>query len=380
LDFALSQDQRELRDRAREFGESLNEGVAERDRDGEFSRENWNACAEFGLHGIVIPEKYGGMGLKGCDVVAILEGAGQGCRDNGLLFAINAHIWACEVPLLNFGSEEQKQRILTKLCRGEWIAANAMTEPDSGSDAYALRTTARKEKDYYVLNGSKTFVTNAPIADVFVAYARTGEGKGFAGLSCFAIERGTPGLTVGNHFAKMGLRTSPMAEVAFNDCKVPERNRIGREGAGSMIFADSMEWERLFILSTCLGAMDYRLKACIEYAKTRKPGGTPISKHPAVAEKIVQMRVRLETARLVLYQAAWLKERKRMAPMESAMAKMVVSDAYVQNARDTIQVYGGYGYMVEYGLERELRDAIASTLYSGTSEVQRNIVAGFMGL
>jgi hypothetical protein len=381
LDFALSQDQQELKDRAREFGESrLNEGLVERDRDGEFSRENWQACAEFGLQGIVVPERYGGMELKPCDIVAILEGAGQGCRDNGLLFSINAHLWACVVPILNFGNEAQKQEYLPKLCRGDWIGANAITEPDSGSNVYSLRTSARKEKDYYVLNGSKTFVTNAPVADVFVTYARTGQGKGFAGLSCFAIEKGTPGLTVGNAFEKMGLRTSPMAEVAFDDCKVPERSRIGREGAGSMIFADSMEWERLFILSSCLGAMDHRLATCIQYAKTRNPGGTPISKHPAVAERIVQMRVRLETARLLLYQAAWVKEKKRAAPMESAMAKLYVSDAYVQNARDMIQVYGGYGYMVEYGLERELRDAIASTIYSGTSEVQRNIVAGFMGL
>ena len=381
MDFALTQDQQELRDRAREFGESrLNEGLAERDRAGQFSRENWDACGEFGFQGIVVPEQYGGMGLKPCDIVAILEGAGQGCRDNGLLFSINAHLWACEVPILNFGTEDQKQKYLPKLSCGEWIAANAMTEPDSGSDAYALRTSARKEKDYYVLNGSKTFVTNAPMADVFVAYARTGGTKGFAGLSCFVIEKETPGLTIGNHLEKMGLRTSPMAEVAFDDCKVPERNRIGKEGAGIMIFSDSMEWERLFILSTCLGSMEHRLRACIQYAKTRKPGGTPISKHSAVADKIVQMQVRLETARLLLYQAAWVKERKRRAPMESAMAKMYVSDAYVQNARDTIQVYGGYGYMVEYGLERELRDAIASSIYSGTSEVQRNIVAGFMGL
>ena len=381
MDFALSQDQEELRDRAREFGESrLNEGIAERDRAGEFSRENWMACAAFGLQGIVVPERYGGMGLKPRDIVAILEGAGQGCRDNGLLFSINAHVWACEIPILNFGNEDQKQAYLPKLCRGEWIAANAMTEPDSGSDAYALRTSARKEKDYYVLKGSKTFVTNAPMADLFVAYARTGGDRGFAGLSCFAIERGTPGLTVGKDLEKMGLRTSPMAEVAFDDCKVPEKNRIGKEGAGAMIFADSMEWERLFILSSCLGAMDHRLRACIEYAKMRKPGGIPISKHPAVADKIVQMRIRLETARLLLYQAAWIKEKKRMAPLESAMAKLYVSDAYIQNARDTIQVYGGYGYMVEYGVERELRDAIASSIYSGTSEVQRNIVAGFMGL
>ncbi len=381
MDFAWTPDQEDLKEAARKFAESrLNAGVAERDRAGEFSREGWKACGDFGLQGIAVPEAYGGMGLKPLDIVAILEGAGAGCRDNGLLFSVNAHLWACEIPILNFGTEEQKRKYLPKMAAGELIGANGMTEPNTGSDVYSLTTMARKDGGHYVLDGSKTFVTNAPVADVFIVYARTREGKGFAGLSCFLIEKGTPGLTVGKEFEKMGLRTSPMSDLALNDCKVPEANRIGKDGAGAMIFADSMEWERLFILSSVLGAMDHRLKACVEYCRTRRPGGKPISKHQAVADKIVQMKIRLETSRLLLRHAAWVKENKKSAPMESAEAKAYVSESYVQNARDMIQVYGAYGYMVEYDIEREMRDALASTIYSGTSEVQRNIVAGFMGL
>lgn len=381
MDFSWTKEQQELRDTAQTFAAGrLNDRVGERDRAGEFSRQAWDACAGFGLQGIAIPETYGGMGLRPCDIVAVLEGIGRGCRDNGLVFSVNAHIWACEIPVLHFGNDEQKQEFLPRLCSGELIGANAMTEPDTGSDVYSLRTTARKEKDYYVLDGSKTFVTNAPLADVFVAYARTREVKGFAGISCFLIEKGTQGMTVGKEIEKMGLRTSPMAEVFFSDCKVPGKNLIGKENAGAMVFGDSMEYERLFILSNCLGVMDYLLDSCTRHAKVRKPGDRPIGKYQSVAGKIVDMKLRLETSRLLLHKAAWIKEQGRSAALESAMAKAFVSESYVHNCRDAIQLYGGYGYMVEYELERELRDALASTLYSGTSEVQKNIIAGMMGL
>ncbi len=380
MDFARSQEQEGLERSARTFGATLNEGVVERDKAGAFWREGWEACARFGLQGMVVPRSHGGTEMDPCDMVAILEGVGYGCRDNGLLFSVNAHMWACEIPICHFGNEEQKTTYLPRLSSGEWIGANAMTEPDAGSDVFSLTTTARKQKDGYLLNGSKTFVSNAPMADVFIVYARTGESKGFAGLSCFVIEKETAGLTVGRGLEKMGLRTSPMAELAFHDCLVPAKNLLGKEGSGSMIFSDSMEYERLFILSSCLGRMTSHLESCVKYATMRKMRGKPISKLQAVANKLVDMKLRLATSRLMLHEAAWIKGQRRSAAMESAMAKLCVSEAYVHNCREAMQLFGGYGYMVEYEWEREMRDALASTLYSGTSEVQRNIVAGMMGL
>jgi len=381
MDFAWSKNQKDLKEAAVKFAESkLNDKLIEKEERGEFSYQGWKACADFGLQGMLIPKAYGGMELNPLDMVAVLEGIGYGCRDSGLLFSINAHIWACELPIYHFGTEEQKQKYLPKLCQGESIGANAMTEPDSGSDVYGLRTTATEEKDGFVLNGSKMFITNAPVANLFIVYARSGASKGFAGISCFLVEKGAEGLMVGKEFKKMGLRTSPMSDVAFQQCRVPKDNVIGKIGSGAIIFSDSMEWERTFILSYCIGAMERQWEACLKYTKLRKTGEKPIGKQQAVANKIVEMRVRLETSRLILYKAAWLKNIKKSAVTDSAIAKLYVSEAYVQNMRDAIQIFGGYGYMVEYGLERDLRDALASTIYSGTSEIQKNIIGAFSGL
>lgn len=374
MDFSWSEEQQQLRDGAQKFGASLNEGLAHRYKDAAFPRQLWDRCAEFGLQGMPVPGELGGGGHSALDMVAILEGVGLTCRDNGLIFSIGAHLWACETPLLLFGTDEQKQRHLRPMASGELIGANAMTEPDSGSDAYALRTTAVKDGDGYVLNGTKTFVTNGPVADLFITYGRTG-GKGFAGITGFLVERGTPGLTVGPAFDKMGLRTSPMCEIAFEDCRVPKANILGRVGSGSFVFNSSMEWERLMIMASALGTMEHLLDRCTAYIKERG-----VSKHQAVAHKLVDMELRLESARAALYRAAWLKEVKGAAMRESAMAKVTASEAYVHACRDAIQLHGAYGFMVEYELERELRDATASTLYSGTSEVQRNIIAALKGL
>jgi alkylation response protein AidB-like acyl-CoA dehydrogenase len=316
--------------------------------------------------------------LDALSYAAIMEGMGQGCKDNGLIFSINAHVLTCVVPVLQHGSEELKDAYLNKLISGELIGANAMTEADSGSDVYSLRTSAEKKKDYYLLNGSKTFVTNAPIADIFIVYAATGLTKGFFGLSCFLIEKDTNGLSVGNNLEKMGLRTSPMSDLGFKDCKVPVSNMLGQEGAGGILFSSSMEWERGLILANCIGIMDRQLTECLQYANTRKPGSQSIGQQQSIAHKLAEMKVRLETSRLVLYKAAWLKSQRKTASVESSLAKLVVSESYIQNCRDAMQIYGGYGYMAEYELERELRDALASSLYSGTSEIQKNIISSLL--
>ncbi len=379
MEFSLTEHQQDFKESALEFARSsLNDGVTQRDRAHEFSRSGWKACADFGLQGILVPEHYGGLGLDALYYAAIMEGVGQGCKDNGLIFSVNAHILTCIVPLLLHGSERQKKDYLPGLVSGALIAANAMTEPDSGSDVYALRTTAVKKTDHYLLNGNKTFVTNGPVADLFIVYAATRKNAGFFGLSCFLVEKDTPGLYIGGAIEKMGLRTSPMSELGFNNCRVPAANLIGEEGAGGMMFSSSMEWERGLILAHCLGIMDRLLGDCLNYASTRKIGSQPIAAHQSISHRLAEMKIRLESSRLALYRAAWMKTMKKPAALETSLAKLTVSEAYIENCRAALQIYGGYGYMVEYQLERELRDALASSLYSGTSEIQKNIIASLL--
>jgi alkylation response protein AidB-like acyl-CoA dehydrogenase len=318
------------------------------------------------------------MGLNAVDFAAIMEGIGYGSKDNGLIFSVSAHILACTIPVFHHASDELKKKYLHRLGSGEIIGANAMTEADSGSDVYSLRTTAEKRNDYYILNGSKTFVTNAPVADAFIVYAATDRPKGFFGLSCFLVERETEGFVIGKKIEKMGLRTSPMSDIGFSNCKVPATHLIGREGSGGMLFSDCMEWERGLILANCIGVMERQLDSCLKYANIRKPGNQFIGEHQSIAHKIAEMKVRLETSRLMLYKVAWLKSHRKTATLESSIAKLHISESYIKNCRDAMQIYGGYGYMVEYELERELRDALASTFYSGTSEIQKNIISSML--
>jgi alkylation response protein AidB-like acyl-CoA dehydrogenase len=255
-----------------------------------------------------------------------------------------------------------------------------MSEPNSGSDAFSLATTATRNGSKYVLNGSKTFVTNGPVADVFAVYATVDKSKGPQGITGFLVEKNCPGLVVGRKIEKMGLRTSPMAEVFFENCEVPVENRLGEEGAGSFLFTRSMTWERGCILASAVGSMQRLLEACIRYANTRKQGGQSIGKFQHVAGKIVDMKVRLETARHLLYYSAWLRSRGRTGFLEAALVKLYTSDCWVKSCEDALQIHGGYGYTVEYEMERELRDALGSKLYSGTSEIQRNLIASLLGL
>jgi len=381
MDFAWSEEQTQLRESIARFArEELNHGLMERDQKGEFNREGWQKCAAMGVHGLPVPVKYGGMGMDALTTVGVLESLGYGCEDNGLVFSINAHMWTLETPLMGFGTEEQKQKYLPRLCRGELIGANAMSEPNSGSDAYSIATTATKKGDAYVLKGSKVFVSNGPVADIYLVFATIDPALGPNGVTGFLVERNTPGLSLGKHTIKMGIRTSPMCEVFFDECVVPAENRLGREGAGKMLFADSMSWERGCILAGAVGAMRRLLETSIRYASEREQFGQPIGKFQLVSSKIVDMKIRLETARALLYQSAWQKSRGKSVYLEAALAKLYISESWIAVARDAMQVHGGYGYMVEYGIERELRDALASTLYSGTSEIQRTIIAPLLGL
>ena len=380
MDFSWTDEQLAYKHAAIELGRKLNDGLIERDRTGELSRAGWIACARFGLQGLPMPETYGGADADILTTMLTMEGLGYGCRDNGLIFAINAQMWSVQMPILDFGTPEQKERYLPRLIRGEFIGAHGMSEPDSGSDAYSLRTRAERRSEGYLLNGTKTFVTNAPVADLALVFATVDRGKGMWGVTAFLIDRGTPGFRVGGDIQKLGLRTSPMAEVILEDCLLPEANRLGPEGAGARIFNSSMEWERTGILASHLGAMERQLEVCVRYARERQQFGQAIGKFQSVSNRIVDMKVRLESARLLLYKVAWLKKNGQPAAQEAALAKLYLSECFLQSSLDAVRVHGGYGYMTEFEVERDLRDAVGGTIYSGTSDIQRAIAARLMGL
>ena len=381
MDFSLTEDQLDFKKSTIEFAEKiLNKGAKEREKNSEFNQNGWEKCADFGIQRLPIPEEYGGLGMDIITCVATMEGLGYGCRDSGLLFSINSHIWTCESPILKFGTESQKNRYLPGLCNGTLKGGHAMTEADSGSDAFSIKCKAEKKGDRYILNGAKIFITNAPIADLLLVFAVTDAKMGFAGISVFIVEKGFPGFSVGKPLEMMGLRTCPLGEVVLQDCEVPEENRLGKEGAGAAIFNSEMEWERSCLFATHVGAMAKDIEECIRYVNDRRQFGHPIGKYQAIAHKIADMQVRLELSRLVLYNVAWLKAQGKRAPVESAIAKLFVSESYVENCMEALQIHGAYGYSTEMDFERNLRDSIAGKIYSGTSEIQKNIISTLLGL
>jgi alkylation response protein AidB-like acyl-CoA dehydrogenase len=381
LDFSLSPEQEELKAAAVDFARrELDQDLAKREEAGEFSPQAWRACAKFGIQGLPIPAELGGAGADILTTVLVMEALGYGCHDNGLIFSLNAQMWSLEMPLVKFGTAAQHQAYLPGLMSGDLIGVHAMTEPDSGSDAFSMRTRVERKDDGYVLNGTKLYITNAPVADVVLVFAAHPGKSKMAGISAFLVEKGTPGFTVTRGLDKMGLRTSPMGEVVLDDCFVPADNRLGSEGAGMAIFNSSMTWERSCILASALGTMQRQLEACVEYARVRKQFGQPIGKFQAVADKVADMYLRLEAARLLVYHVAWLGQQGKSVLAEAAAAKLFTSEAWIASSMDAIQIHGAYGYMKESGIERDLRDAIASTIYSGTSEIQRVILARMLGL
>lgn len=381
MDFSWSKEQKQLLDAVQRFAsQQLTRNLIEADRHDLFDAEGWKKCGEFGLQGLPVPHEFGGLAADPLTTVGALEKLGYACRDNGLIFSINAHLWTVVLPLITAGSPGQKQKYLPGLANGGLIGANAMSEPNFGSDAFNLATSARRDGSTYILNGGKTWVTNGPIADLFAVYATVDKSKGAHGVTAFLVEKNTPGLVLGPRIEKMGLRTSPMSEVFFQDCPVPAENRLGEEGSGSILFTRSMTWERGCILSSAVGSMQRLLEKCVKHANTRKQSGQSIGKFQHVAGKIVDMKLRLETSRHLLYHGAWMRSLGKAGFIEAAMAKLHISDSWIKTCEDALQIHGASGYTVEYEIERELRDSMASRLYSGTSEIQRNLIASLLGL
>lgn len=382
MDFALTDEQKLLRESTIRFAQArLNAHVVERDREQVFSRELWRECAGIGIQGLPVPEDYGGTGLDALSCALVLEALGYGCRDGGLVFSLSAHLLACVVPLWQHGSEAQKRRYLPGLCDGTLVGAHAITEAGSGSDSFAMRTRAVRGDGGWRINGAKTFISNGPVADVAVVFAVTDADKGFhGGVTAYFVEAGTPGFSSGQKFDKLGLRTSPVGELVFDDMYVPGEAVLGQVGGGAAVFATAMDWERCLLVAGHVGTMERLLDTSVTYARTRQQFGQPIGKFQAVAHKIADMKVQLEAARLLTYRAAWRLQHQRNASLDAAIAKLAVSESLLKTALEAVHVHGGYGYMVEYEVERALRDAVGSTIYSGTSEMQRTIIARWLGL
>ena len=382
MDFSLSGEQIRFRDRMRQFAaEHLQDDVLSRDQNEAFAIDLWRKAADFGIQGMSVPDDYGGSDeVDILTAMLAMEALGQECCDNGFLFALNAQMWTVQLPIRQFGSEEQKQRFLPSMCDGSRIGAHAVTEPNTGSDVFSLKTHATKCEDGYRLNGTKCMVSLAPIADVFLVFATVNPAVGRWGVTTLLVEADTPGVTVGPPESKMGLKTVPMGTIDFTDCVVPEANRLGAEGAGFSISQHSLEYERCCILASQIGAMDRQLRQAVEYARTRLQFGQTIGKFQAVSTRIADMRLRLETARLLLYKVAWLKQQGRSAMLEAAMLKLHLSECFVESSLDAVRIHGGHGYLAKNGVERDLRDAVGGLLYAGTSDIQRNIIAGLMGL
>jgi len=378
MDVGLNAEQQDWYNAAAKFGADEmgdRDDVRRRDECREFSRDWYLKCARLGVLGLPIPEEFGGRGKDIVTAVAAMEGLGYGCQDTALVFAANASLWTVSMPILAFGTEAQKRRFLPGLCDGTLFGANAASEPGAGSDIFGMETRAERQGDGWVLNGRKTWVTGGPVADLFVAFAATDPSKGALGISAFLIPAGTPGFRVVREIPKLGMRTAPMGELALENCELPADALLGREGRGAPLFNAALEWERGAILAGVLGTMQRQLERCVEHARTRKQFGKPIGKFQSVSNRIVDMKLRLATCRPLVYAFARKKGAGKDATVDAAMAKLHVSECFVQNSLDAVRIFGAAGYVTETGLERDLRDSVGGLIFSGTNDIQRNIIA-----
>ncbi|WP_424213370.1 acyl-CoA dehydrogenase family protein [Streptomyces sp. BI20] len=369
----------ELRDLARPYAEDLNADLQSLDEAGAFPFHKWPVIQESGILRSPFATEHGGAGRSLTETMQVLQGLGYHSRDAGLSFSTSTQIVSVGIPLQHFGSEDLKARYLPKILNGEAITAHAITEESGGSDAMNSTSTAVRDGDHYVVNGGKMFITNAPIADLFLLYVRTGKPGPFA-LTTLLVEKDTPGLTIGPTMDKIGLRTSPIGTLEFDNLRIPVANRLGMEGGGFLVLDYVMKREVLFAFSLTLGEMERLLEETIAFAKERVQFGSTIGKHQGVSHKIADMKIRVETARKWLRDTGVKVQAGQDSSLDLAATKTVVSEASVQNALDAVQIHGGRGVLTSHGIERELRNSLAGTIYSGTSEIQRNRIAALLGL
>jgi butyryl-CoA dehydrogenase len=380
MDFSLSQEQTMFRETVYRYGrDEIAPLCEEADLKGEFSFEIWRKIASFGILGLPFPEEFGGSAADILTCCLAGEALGHAGVDGGSLLAWGAHTYLCAHNIYVFGTEDQKRKYVPKLASGEWIGCMGLTEPGAGSDAASLLTTAVKKGDRYVLNGSKTFITNAPVADVMVVFANVNKAKKHEGITAFIIEKGTPGLTTSKPFHKMGCKCSSTSEVFLEDCEVQEENILGGEGRGWFIALSGVEWDRCTLLSPMLGAALNNLDSCARYANERHQFGRPIRNFQAIQHRIADMKVFVEAVRLAIYRVASAKDNGQMLnPLQAAVSKVYAGDRGFEMASEAVQIFGGYGFMHEYPVERNFRDSKLAAIGGGTSDIMRMIVSRIM--
>lgn len=373
MDFDLTEEQRMIRQAVREFAEKEIAPKARHvDETGEFPAETFRKMGELGLMGIPFPEEYGGAGADNVSAAIAVEEVARACGSTAL--AYSAHMGLGSAPIALFGTEAQKRAFLTPAAQGKYLAAFALTEPHAGSDAGATRTTARLEGDEWVINGTKMWITNAPVAGHLIVTAVTDPDKGKHGISAIIVPGGTPGMTFGKHEPKMGLRGAVSTAVMFEDVRVPKENLLGERGHGFAQFLQVLDGGRIGIGAMALGLAQAAFEAARAYAKERMAFGKPIGAFESVSNMIADMAAGLEAARLLVYQAAWLKDRGRPYSRQAAIAKLFASEVGEKICRDAIQVFGGYGYSQEFPVERLYRDQRLLTIGEGTSEILRVVI------
>ncbi len=361
--------------------ELTRDGMVDRDRDCVFDRRAWQACARYGILGASVPIAYGGTERSLVESLLMLEGLGHGCRDNGLVFGITSQMWSTQTVIANVGTEEQKEQWLPGLVSGEILGAFAITEPDSGSDTYALATRAEALNDgSYRLEGHKAWLTLGSEADLVVVFATIDPDSGPWGVTAFIVDTSARGVEIVGNREKMGMRTTPFGDITLHDVVVSETDRLGPEGGGIGIFTDAMEAERAYVLAGQIGSMERQIEEAVEYARTRKQFGKSIGKFQAVSHRIADMKVRHEVSRVLMYKVALAQQSGRRTTMDAAIAKLVASEAAVESGLDATRVFGAKGYVSEFEIERDLRDFVGGLIYSGTSDIQKNIIAQLLGV
>lgn len=360
---------------------ALNLGWQQDDQTGTFGTERWRALVGAGLTGLTAAEEHGGMALSVAELADVLVHLGTVCEDAGLGFSLATHLCSTCIPIEKFGGDALHADLLSRLVGAELVGAHAITEPDSGSDAFAMKTTAVRDGGGYVLNGGKCYISNAPIADICVVYARTDPDKGaLGGFSAFAVDCDSPGFSIGAPRKKMGLRTAPMADLYLDDVRVPAHRLVGRKGQGFSILDLVMKWEILCVFALQIGEMRRQLDQSVAYARTRQQFGAAIGSFQAVSHRISDMHMRTEGACNWLARAVTALEGGGRASLEISSAKLVISEAHVANSLDAITLHGGAGYMSETGIESHLRNAVGGLIYSGSSDIQKNRIAAMLGL
>ena len=374
MDFSLTREQLLVQKMVREFTENEVAPIAaETDKTCEYPAENIEKLFRYGVMGMVVPKEYGGAGADDLSAALAIEELSKACASTGDIVA--THNGLCCGPIMNFGTEEQKQKYLRMLTEGRKVGAYALTEPNAGSDASKGTTTAVLDGDHYVLNGSKIFITNGYVAEVFVVFAMTDPSLGTKGISAFIVESSFPGFSVGKHEEKMGLHGSPTAEIVFTDCIVPKENLLGVEGKGFNIAMNALDGGRIGIAAQALGIAEGAMAEAKEFTKTRVQFGRPISKFQFTQFKFADMYLDIEAGRLLMYQAAWKKMLGERFTLEASMAKLHCSETAMRTTTQVVQMFGGYGYTKDYPVERMMRDAKITEIYEGTSEIQRVVIS-----